>query len=249
MRVKLLYDFGNLDGTIGGAELTMQEFAAATPEGVEHVELEDADTVVVGNCVTFPESLRGRLSGKKVYRYFNDVDAHSKPALRRWFLKNATCIFISERQVAHFPDAPKDYHLIPPPVDLERFRPPLNTKREGTVSVATWQGPGKGAAEVEKFAREHGPVIAFGTGSFYPAGPNVEFRGPVPYAQLPELLWQFETFVFLPTTLEPFGRVVAEAHAAGCDVWTNRNVGAMEWLGTPGLRNAASDFWDLVQNA
>ena len=100
----------------------------------------------------------------------------------------------------------------------------------------------------EVLARENGPVVAFGTGPFYPGGPNVDYRGPVPYAQLPELLWQFETFVFLPSTLEPFGRVVAEAHAAGCEVWTNRNVGAMEWLGTPGLRNAAEDFWKLVCN-
>ena len=42
-----------------------------------------------------------------------------------------------------------------------------------------------------------------------------------------------ERFVFLPTTVEPFGRAVVEAWAAGCELIVNRNVGALHWLENP----------------
>ena len=63
----------------------------------------------------------------------------------------------------------------------------------------------------------------------------------------PEILGRYERFVFLPTTVEPFGRAVVEAWAAGCELIVNRNVGALHWLENPaGLRTAAADFWSLV---
>jgi hypothetical protein len=39
---------------------------------------------------------------------------------------------------------------------------------------------------------------------------------------MPALLAQYETFVFLPTVIEPFGRLVAEAWAAGCELVVER---------------------------
>lgn len=246
MKAVILRDAGNSDGTIGGAELTMQEFAAAAPKSVEFTDLDDADTVIVGNCVTYPESLKRDLVGKRVFRYFNDVDQHSPPGLRKWLLRHATCIFTSPLHVERFDSPPKRYHLIPPPLDVERFRPPLNTKRSGTVAIATWQAPSKGAQMVERWAAENGPVTVCGTGIYYPGGRDIDYRGPIAYDDIPEVLWAAERFIHLPMVTEPFGRAVAEAHLAGCEVITNRNVGATYWLDKPGLATAAEDFWRVV---
>jgi len=65
---------------------------------------------------------------------------------------------------------------------------------------------------------------------------------------MPGLLASYKRFVFLPTVIEPFGRVVAEAWAAGCEVVTNNLVGAKWWIeNNPGaLETAAEDFWRVV---
>ena len=72
---------------------------------------------------------------------------------------------------------------------------------------------------------KNGPVDFFGDGPFAPQGPR-----QVPYEAMPALLAQYETFVFLPTVIEPFGRLVAEAWAAGCEIVTNGQVGARWWI-------------------
>ena len=68
------------------------------------------------------------------------------------------------------------------------------------------------------------------------------------YQGMPALLARYSTFVYLPMVIEPFGRVVAEAWAAGCEVITNELVGARYWIEQdPGaLETTAGDFWDLV---
>jgi hypothetical protein len=247
VRVTILRDPGNADGTIGGAELTLHEFAAAAPDGVEFTDLDDADAVIVGNCVTYPESLKGRLSGKRVTRYFNDLDPHSPRALRSWFLRHAECIFTSPLHAERFDAPPKRYHLIPPPLDVDRFRPPANAKRQGTVSIGTWQSPSKGAQMVERWAAGNGTVTVYGTGIYYPGGRDIDYRGPIPYVDIPETLWQYERFIHLPMVTEPFGRAVAEAHIAGCKVITNRNVGATYWLDkVEQIESAAEDFWKVA---
>ena len=65
---------------------------------------------------------------------------------------------------------------------------------------------------------------------------------------MPELLAKYERFVFLPMVLEPFGRTVVEAWAAGCAVVTNGLVGARYWIERDdgAIESAASDFWELV---
>jgi glycosyltransferase involved in cell wall biosynthesis len=52
----------------------------------------------------------------------------------------------------------------------------------------------------------------------------------------------------LPTVIEPFGRLVAEAWAAGCRIVTNDLVGAKYWIQNDpdAIETAAEDFWKLV---
>jgi len=79
--------------------------------------------------------------------------------------------------------------------------------------------------------------------------PRIVAKGPVPQQFVPEILWRYERFVFLPTTVEPFGRAVVEAWAAGCELIVNRNVGALHWIESPdGLQSASADFWRLVDD-
>jgi glycosyltransferase involved in cell wall biosynthesis len=61
------------------------------------------------------------------------------------------------------------------------------------------------------------------------------------------LLASYKTFVFLPSVIEPFGRVVAEAYAAGCEIVTNNLVGARDWITEKpdALESAAEDFWKV----
>ena len=80
----------------------------------------------------------------------------------------------------------------------------------------------------------------------------VQSRGSARYrgacADAAATLAQYERFIFLPTAIEPFGRAVVEAWAAGLDLIINRNVGATYWIEhDPGaLETAAADFWRLV---
>jgi glycosyltransferase involved in cell wall biosynthesis len=107
--------------------------------------------------------------------------------------------------------------------------------------------PGKGGQLVSEWADKNEPVDIYGYGPFLPAGPNINLRGPVDQRQVPTVLSGYERFVFLPTSLEPFGRCVVEAHAAGLEIVTNQLVGACEWVYKPDkIESAARDFWSVV---
>lgn len=257
MKVAWLADPGNLDGSIGGAELTQAEFAAAAPPDVEVVpvprdELErllDCDLACVFNSVFYPKETIRALTGTPVVRYWNDLAPHGAPELTEWLVDRATNVFCSPLHRERFPwqsDKGSMHALIPPPVDLSRFRyaaESVNGDRQGAVSVAAWMNPGKAPHLVAEWARAEGHVDFYGGGPYAPRGSM-----PVDYEDMPALLARYQTFVFLPTAVEPFGRLVAEAWAAGCQIVTNKLVGARYWLteDPEKLETAADDFWKLV---
>lgn len=263
MKVAFLQDD---PGYIGGAELTMREFRLAAPDEVELVPLEDAETVVVGNCASYGPDLKHVLAGKKVIRYFNDVDPHSDRNLREWFLTYADCVFTSLLHIERFPyELPPrsqivptgqkpvgSTKLIPPAVDLDAFRPPRrvrrNQEREGTCTIGVWQNEGKGQMQLLEWSEQNGPVDVYGDGAFVPHGPNLNPMGPLEPDKVAQTLWQYERFAHLPTAVEPFGRSVVEAWAAGCELVVNKLVGARYWIeeAPEKLETAAADFWKLV---
>ena len=259
MNVAFLYDDGNADGSKGGAELTMEAFAACCPSEVAFTDLVEADVVVVGNCVQFDPAIVSLLEGRKVWRYHHDLARHEDPALRHWLDDQADHIFTGpmhrQRYGVQWDHGIKDCPIIPPVVDLGLFRPNRQARRhpdrEGTCSVASWQGPGKGASLIEAWARENGPVNCYGPGEFGPHGPNIIWRwGDCPPNVLAQELQRYERFVFLPLAVEPFGRCVVEAWAAGCELVINGNVGASWWIENDpdALETAGQDFWELVLN-
>ena len=234
----------------GGAELTQAEFRAAAPDTVEIIDCRpgevrsDCDLWVIQNCVTYTSDDLAQIDGP-VVKYWHDVGPHVQPGVRQWLDKRAIEICCSPIQAEYM--GLTDAAFIPPPVDLSRFEAAaaqVNGDRKGSVSVGSWRNFGKAPHKAAEWAQANGETIDFyGDGVFRPQGSE-----GVPYDQMPELLARYERFVFLPRVLEPFGRLVIEAWASGCQVITNNLVGAKYWIenNPEAIETAANDFWGLT---
>lgn len=260
MRVGWLADRG---GVLGGAELTQAEFRAAAPPGVEIVDCpppvlidgtpsgdrvdETCDRYVVHNAVMYGRDDLRPIEGRPAVKFWHDTGPWLQPGVQDWLRENTRPVCCSPLQADHL--GLGDAATIPPPINLDRFRAAadaMNGQRAGMVSVGSWRNYGKAPHRVKRWAAENGPVDFFGGGPLAPEG-SVE----VPYDDMPALLASYDTFVFLPSVIEPFGRVVAEAWAAGCEVVTNGLVGAAYWLRErpDAIETAADDFWQEVLDA
>lgn len=248
-------------GYVGGAELTQAEFLAAAPEGVEVIDCRPGEVVtgldryVTHNCVHYSPRDLAVTHGAPLVKYVHDVWPAGDPDLRDYLLRYATLIFCSPLHRERFPHpVERDSHVIPPAIDLQSFRPPRqqrNTKREGACAIGSFRHPNKGAQQLVEWAEKNGGLDVYGSGTFTPVGAGVDYKGPLAPKRVAQTLWQYETFVHLPTVLEPFGRCVVEAWAAGCRVVTNANVGARYWIAQEPekLESAAEDFWAVVLDA
>jgi len=228
-------------GYVGGAELTARELRAAAPEGIEIIdcppgEVEQGfDRYIVHNCTSYASRPRG-------VRYVHD--------LRGGIQYGDEVICCSPAQAERL--GYDDCHLIPPALDLNAFRPPRqqrrNAERKGTCCIGAFMNPGKGGYRIAEWADANEPVDVYGFGPFLPEGPNVKYRGAIEPGHIAQTLWGYERFAFLPTALEPFGRCVVEAWAAGCELVVNGNVGARYWIeeAPEQLETAAEDFWAVV---
>lgn len=246
-------------GYVGGAELTEAEFARSAPREIVRVPPDELDhlagceVAVVHNCASYPPETVQALKGRKIYRYHHDISQAEHPELRGWLEYNATHIFTSPLHQKRYGMAGV-WPNIPPALDLARFRPNRqirrNGSRSGTCSIAQWRNPGKGAQLLAEWAAQNGPVKVYGDGAFAPHGENLEVEGPLEQSQVAQTLWMFERFCFLPFDLEPFCRTVVEAWAAGCAVVTNDLIGARHWIQNDpeGLETAAQRFWEVVDD-
>ncbi|HVJ27566.1 MAG TPA: hypothetical protein VM493_08475 [Vicinamibacterales bacterium] len=234
----------------GGAELTQMEFAAAAPEGVEIVPcnpgavVKGLDKYVVHNCVTFTLKDMLRLGDRPTFKFWHDVGPWVDENVREWLDENAQPMCCSPMQAEHMG---LDAICVPPPVNLERFEDAaanVNGARTGTVSVGSWRNYGKAAHKVVEWADQTGTKV-----DFYGAGPFAPLDSEeVAYDDMPTVLAAYERFVFLPVVIEPFGRLVCEAWAAGCELVVNGHVGARYWIeeAPDKLETAAEDFWQAV---
>lgn len=257
-RVGWLVDVG---ATVGGAELTQAEFRAAAPDGVEIIDCygdvevpgarmpdgnswPDCDRYVIHNCVTYSAEALQVIGDTPAVKYWHDVGPHLQPGVRDLLDSNARPICCSPVQAEYM--GLNGAECIPPPVDLKRFEEAaasVNGNRAGQVSIGSWRNYGKAAHKVAEWAQKNGAVDFYGDGPFAPTGSR-----PVPYDEMPGLLARYDRFVFLPMVLEPFGRLVAEAWAAGCEIVTNGLVGATYWITErpEAIETAAEDFWKAV---
>lgn len=248
MVVGWLADRGTHDGMLGGAEYTAQELLAAKPEGVEVVDCPPGavtrglDVYVVHNCWTYTRQDLRALRDGPVVRFVHDhrgpgpVDA-SSDKLR---------IFYSPLQRDRVGLAG---HLIPAPIDLERFAPPEGVERSGPVTIGTFGHMGKGPHLLAEWAQRQGEtLVIYGHGPCVPQAACIDYRGPIAPEAIPATLWQFRRFVHLPTEVEAFGRGVVEAWAAGCELVINENCGCLHWIRNDpaAIETAAAEFWGVV---
>jgi glycosyltransferase involved in cell wall biosynthesis len=235
---------------VGGAELTQAEFRNAAPTTVHIVDcmpghvVPGLDVYVVHNCVTYTCEDFDVIGDGPAVKYHHDVGPHIQPAVRsRLAGMRQVCCSPVQAEYMELQDA----ECVPPPVDLRRFRQAAserNGDRSGVVSVASWRNHGKAPHRASEWAQ--GVIDFYGSGTFAPDGSR-----EVAYDVMASLLARYETFVFLPTVIEPFGRLVAEAWAAGCRIVTNRLVGARWWIeeAPDKLDTAGADFWRVVLDA
>jgi glycosyltransferase involved in cell wall biosynthesis len=232
-------------GYIGGAELSQAEFRAAAPEGVEVVDcppggvVPGLDAYVVHNHTHYRPDDLDKLTGR-VVRYHHD--------LRPQHVTDAIHLFCSPLQRAH---TGIDGECIPPAIDYEAFKPdswPDGDPRGGKVWLGRFY-PGKGIELACEYATGNGGIDFYGEGPLVPTSTEyVRVKAPVSHSEVPDVLRRYKTFVHLPTVIEPFGRTVAEAWAAGCELVINRNVGAAWWISEAPdkLKSAGEDFWAVV---
>lgn len=236
---------------LGGAELTQAEFRDATPGGIEVVDCppggvdDDCDIYVVQNCVKYDLLDLEVVKSRPAVKYWHDVGPWLAEGARELLDKHAAAVCCSPIQADYM--GLEHAKLIPPPVALERFADAargVNGDRAGAVSVGSWRNYGKAPHRAMEWA--DGNIDFYGEGPMAPQGCT-----PVRYEDMPALLARYSTFVFLPAVIEPFGRLVAEAWAAGCEIVTNNLVGALHWIeNDPGaIETAAEDFWKVVLSA
>jgi hypothetical protein len=248
MRIGWLMDVPDM---IGGAELTQEEFRATAPDGVEIVDCLpgtvdlDCDRYVIHNCVQYAHAELLLIANRPIVKYWHDVGPWIQSDVREWLDEHTKYVCCSPIQAEHMGIQAT---LIPPPVDLDRFSAAaelVNGDRAGNVCVGSWRNYGKAPHKVAEWARTNGPVDFFGGGFLAPPGSQ-----EVSQVAMPALLASYERFVFLPTVIEPFGRLVAEAWAAGLEIVTNELVGAGYWLreNPDAIQTAAADFWALVMD-
>jgi glycosyltransferase involved in cell wall biosynthesis len=254
MRVGWLADTAD---TVGGAELTQQAFADAAP-AIPIADChpgqpwpDEVDVWVVHNFTQYDASIIPALETAPVVKYWHDMCPHGDPVLRDWLCEHAHNVFCSPLHRERFPWM-EGGDVCPPAIDLARFREAREAllHRSGTLWFGHALNHGKGIDRAVAWAETNEIVDFFGSGPLMPtASDRVRVHGPVRPDQAPAVMAGFERLLFLPTALEPFGRVVAEAAAAGCDVITNHNVGARHYLENDpdALESAADDFWYIVE--
>jgi hypothetical protein len=243
-------------GYVGGAELTAQQFALEKPDNVDIVRVGPRDTAVpavdawiVHNCVTYSANMVSVIKDAPVVKYVHDVWPHGDPLLRGWLLNNAYLVFTSPIHLQRFPwrfnNTKAQPVVVPPAMPLQAFVDAKNERAEGherrhaALYVAHH---GKGQSGAEEWARENNmPLVKVGIDREGGTG------RVVPYDKMPHLMASCTDFVHRPDQLEPFGRTVVEAWAAGCNVHINENVGAAWWIAAqpnmlaPG--KAGETFW------
>lgn len=138
----------------------------------------------------------------------------------------------------------RDAAVVPPPVDLDRFR--ASATREDFALIVSALVPYKRVdLAVEAFNRLAKPLVVVGGGPELPrlrraAGPTVQLVGPLPDRDVADLMGRCRAFL-MPQE-EDFGIAAVEAQAAGAPVIALARGGALETVvGHPGSETDPPD--------
>jgi hypothetical protein len=199
---------------------------------------------VIQNCVLYTVEDLEKIKGKPIRKYWHDVGPWLGKGVREWLDENAKPICCSPLQAEYM--GLDGALCIPPPVNYAPFTAAaasINGDRRGGLHrllAQLGQGPAQGRRvggqrgqgdRLLRWRRDGPQRVAGGALRAHP-GAAGELRD-----------------VRLPAeVIEPFGRLVAEAYAAGCEIVTNNLVGAKWWIENDqlALENPAERFWKEV---
>lgn len=252
-------------GIQGGAEMSCGALMSNAPEWVEGYICpptkrppRDLDAFIIQNSTTYTQRWIEELALKPIIRHVRDPWFAGDAVLRRWILDYAALlIFSSPPQVEAFAypfDAP--YVVLPVPVDLRAFKDAAKPaeERKGTVFVGRVDIY-KGAHRVIDWALRTGEALkVVGDNRYMSFGDlpeHIEFVGQVGYKEMPELLGAAKRYIAFPEWPEAFGRSVAEAWAAGCELLIEGRVGAQWWIDNEperiGFDGPIAEFWAAIE--
>lgn len=247
-------------GYRGGAEMASDELIATAPEWATIVPMEiggvmdGVDAYVIQNCTSYDPDIIALLEQRPVIKVIHDTWPHGNQRLKAWILEHAALLVCSSplqrEHLQGIVSTPVRY--IPNPLDLLRFERAAkqSTKRSGAVWLNRLY-PGKGIDRAISWAKTNDvPLDVYGYGPTQRyIGSPARYCGPVSYDDVPGVLAQYDTYVFLPDNVEPFARGVVEAWAAGCELVVNGNIGALWWIeNDPGaLFHGVARFWQAAR--
>ena len=262
----------NINNVVGGAEMSTNALMAEKPDWAEIIycppnerpNTDELDCFVIQNSTVYRSNWIEELAMKPVIRHVRDPWYAGSAILRRWLLENADClIFSSPIQLENMGyEIPEDrrVEIIPVPVMLAPFREkalPLG-ERAGAVFVGRTDIFKGMPAVIDWAIRENEQLLIIGDRSYIDGGlmylnelpENIQIVGKVANNMLPDILGKAEKYVAMPEWPEAFGRSVAEAWAAGCELILKGRVGAQYWIENEperlGYLGPITEFWNIV---
>lgn len=266
MKIGWLHDY-RLSEYLGGAQLTNAGMVAGAPGWAEVVpcypgELHEADAYVLNNVKLFTAGELARATAKPYvlfeHDYWDTPQGWQARMIRPVVEGARGVVFMSPLHLGAFlamhHAIPRQMALCPAAMDVGAFDGlAARGDRAGTVWIGEWQEH-KGVRMACEWAAQNGPVDFYGAGPETPAGPNVRACGRIEPGAVPEMLSHYERCLFLPEWCEPFGRTVAEAVLAGCQLTVAvERIGALSWGWRTGdewraaLAGAPARFWAIVE--
>lgn len=254
MRVGWLVDTKH--GYKGGAELCSDELLRTRPADAQIVLMSpqavhnNVDCFVIHNCYEYGSHIIPMLETRPVVKQVHDVWHHGDPALRRWLCQHSAVMILSSpihREALNF-NIQCPVKFLPNAIRADRLT-------EGThEKAAVWLGrfeEGKGIVAAAEWAEENRVTLHwYGFGSGLAMVKELgQYCGQVEPENVHKVLGEYETFVFLPDGVEPYGRTVVEAWLAGCELVINGNVGAAWWIDNEpdAIERGSELFWELIR--
>jgi len=156
----------------------------------------------------------------------------------------------------------KHYTMIPSAININQFKNVGNDRVKNSV-LAVNPYTFKGISNLIKYKKEHPEYTYYYCGESDRAEEltSIGFNGIgyVPNKYLNEIYNKYEYLIHLPSTIDPFCRVVAEAYLAGMKLIVNSNVGCMSysWMKNKcednmkimryAISNSPEKFWAEIQ--
>jgi len=243
---------------------------------------EEQDCIIISNCVTFDRfRLRNIVnSTPNIVFFFHDYifcrfrlfypvaeickSCGYKNYWLELFKKAKLLIWLSplhrEATLASLPElAEKKFALIPSAIDPDLFLMMKPKERHPAYLSVNTLYEFKGKENLLRWARENPKetLHILSQAECYEQFPeNVTVLPSLPYEKMPELYANYEYYIELPNTPQPFNRTCAEAKLSGCKILTNKLMGcaSWDWFGNPDLNVIAEElkaapkrFWEAIE--